>query len=60
MGSFQINDDAFGGDGSHDKSEIKASRARPLITIVAVYSRMVANAVHKPDVYGRFCCNAAC
>lgn len=53
MGNFQISDDTLeliGYDKSKKWSE-QSEQARN--NVVAVYSRMVANAVRKPDVYGK-------
>lgn len=53
MGNFQISDDSLELMG-YDKSkkwDEQSETARN--NVVAVYSRMVANAVRKPDVYGK-------
>lgn len=53
MGNFQISDDTLKLIG-YDKSkkwDEQSETARN--NVVAVYSRMVANAVSKPDVYGK-------
>lgn len=53
MGNFQISDDSLKLMG-YDKSkkwDEQSETARN--NVVAVYSRMVANAVRKPDVYGK-------
>ena len=53
MGNFQISDDTLALIG-YDKSkkwDEQSETARN--NVVAVYSRMVANAVRKPDIYGK-------